>query len=52
MNSGRLGILEERLARVERQSLDVVLELVMESEGPRETGGELAIEKFASDLAW
>lgn len=50
--NGGLHILEERLARVERQSLDVVLELVMESEGPRETGGELAIEKFASDLAW
>jgi dnd system-associated protein 4 len=50
--NGGLQILEEILARAERQSLDIVLELVMESEGPRETAGELAIEKFASDLAW
>ena len=50
--NGGLQILEERLARAERQSLDVVLELIMECEGPRDTGGELAIENFARDLSW
>lgn len=50
--NGGLHILEERLARADRQSLDVVLELVMESEGPPDAGGELAIENFAKDLSW
>ena len=50
--NGGLRILDDLLARADRQCLDVVLDLVMESEGTREAGGELAIEKFANDLAW
>jgi dnd system-associated protein 4 len=50
--NGGLHAIDELLARADRQSLDVILDLIMESEGARETPGELAIEKFASDLSW
>lgn len=50
--NGGLHTIEELLARADRQSLDVILDLIMESEGAREAPGELAIEKFASDLSW
>lgn len=50
--NGGLQILEDLLARAERQSLDVVLDLIMESEGVTEPGKELEIEKFARDLSW
>jgi len=50
--NGGLQILEDLLARAERQSLDVVLDLIMESEGVMEPGKELEIEKFARDLSW
>lgn len=50
--NGGLNVLQELLARAERQSLDTVLDLIMESEGPKEAGVELEIEKFARDLAW
>jgi hypothetical protein len=50
--NGGLRAIEELLATADRQSLDVILDLIMESEGARERPGELAIEKFASDLSW
>jgi len=51
--NGGLRILEELLGRADRQSLDVVLDMVMEAEAPpTETGGAVEIEKFARDLSW
>ena len=50
--NGGLHILNELVARAERQSLDLVLDLIMDSEGPRESGEEPEIKKFASDLSW
>jgi hypothetical protein len=32
--------------------MDVMLDLIMESEGVTEAGKELEIEKFARDLSW
>lgn len=50
--NGGLHVIEELLARADRQSLDIILDLIMESEGRPEAPGELAIEKFAGDLSW
>jgi|ERR1700687_805103 len=50
--NGGLHILQELVAKAERQFLDLVLDLIMESEGVTEPGKELEIEKFARDLSW
>jgi hypothetical protein len=37
--NGGLHVLSELVARGERQCLDLVLDLIMDSEGPKESGG-------------
>jgi dnd system-associated protein 4 len=50
--NGGLHVLSELVARGERQSLDLVLDLTMDAEGPKDSGEEPEIEKFARALSW
>ena len=50
--NGGLDILAEVLRRADRQSLDVVLDFIMDAEEVKEPREEIEIEKFASELAW